>query len=216
MKNQLITGINHLFAQNSYSELNQFRLQVEAEQAGPQHLPHQYHSNRIFIYRLIFAGLSLLFAFFGIAIYTKGITWIHPYLFEDGYMVKNMLTTLCGGLSAFSAYSAYHISAEYEAIINLRKRARHLLRGLYRKKINELGIKRILPQGETYDEVSTYRQEFHDAWQAVNHSYSVSKQLLDTIHANPTLNRTTKARLYNQAILELNDTLTEILDRYLS
>lgn len=215
MENYLITGINHLFAREGYSELNQFREQVELSKAGPRHLPHQYHSGRIRIYRWIFGGLALLFAFFGLAIYTKGITWVHPYLFEDGHMVKNMLAFLCGGFSAFSAYSSYHISAEQEAILHLRKRARLALRGLYRKKLNELGNRRILPQGETQEEVTLHRQEFHDAWQAINHSYSVTKQLLDTIKANPTLNRSTKARLFNQAILELNDTLTEVLNRYM-
>lgn len=212
MNNKLLHGIKHFSVAGSYAELDLFRSKVEADRIGPQHRPYQLHRRRIRTYRGIFVAIGLIFAFFCLAIYSKSITWAHPYLFEDAYLVKTMVASFCATLSCCAFGIAYKISPEFEAIINLRNRARTALRGIYRTQLNAFGTHRILPQGEDYSKVMQLKHQFKMGMQALNNSYNITHQLMVTIRSNPNLDAKTKTRLYNQAIFEFNDALDQILN----
>ncbi len=86
-----------------------------------------------------------------------------------------------------------------------------MLRAKYRKEMHHLGVQRIMPHGETYAKVAEVKDTFREKWNAINHTFSTSRQLIETIEYNRHLERETKSRLYNQAILELSDALTRLL-----
>lgn len=209
-------GIKHFSVSGSYAELDLFRNKVDAERVGPQHRPYQLYRERIRTYRGIFIFIGLIFAFFCIAIYSKSITWAHPYLFEDARLVKTMVSSFCATLSCFAFGIAYKISPEFEAILTLKKRAKTACRGLYRSQLNALGIHRILPQGEYQPKIQSLKHHFKQGMIAINASYSITHQLMITIRSNPNLDAKTKTRLYNQAIFEFSDALDQILHDFRS
>lgn len=216
MNNKLISGLEHFVSVGQYPELNLFRCTVEKQEIGPQHRPYQTHRKRIRSYQSIFVALGILFSLFSFAIYSKGVTWVHPYLFNDAGLVKTTVCSLCGLLSLFAFGIAYTISPQLEALLTLRRQARTILRGLYRKKLSELGVHRILPTGNDEIKVQQLKQQFRYRLHQINNSYKISEQLIDAISANPSIDDTAKAKLYNQAIFELNDAFYLLLTEYQS
>jgi hypothetical protein len=214
MNNKLISGLEHFIEVNDYPELTIFRSSIEKAEIGPQHRPYQAHQKNIRRYRSIFSALGILFGIFCFVIYSKGITWAHPYLFSDAGLMKTMICSFCGLLSFFAFGLAYAISPELEAILMLRRQARTLLRGMYRMKMNELGVHRILPRGESEEIVIKLKQKFRKSLHELNTSYKITEQLMETIRVNPSIEETTKAKLYNQAIFELNDVFYQLLTEY--
>jgi hypothetical protein len=214
MNNKLISGLEHFLDVGQYPELTIFRTNVEKAEIGPQHRPYQTHQKNIRRYRSIFVSLGILFGIFCFVIYSKGITWAHPYLFSDAGLMKTMVCSLCALLSFFAFGIAFAISPELEAILALRRQARMLLRGIYRMKMNELGVQRILPTGESEATVVKLKQGFRKSLHELNTSYKITEQLMETIRVNPSIDEATKAKLYNQAIFELNDAFYLLLTDY--
>lgn len=198
-----------------YKELNLFRQHIEQAKLGPQHQPYQAYQGQTLAYRLIFAGMGILFLLFSAVLYSKPMNWSHTLFLQDGPFLKMILYTISGALSALGFWAAFLIRPEKEALSALNKRATSALQRLYRERMIQMGVKRFLPQGKHQNELIAAKHHFHEAKNRIDDAVSTARQLLSMIGTSSVVSADMRIKLYNQALLELQDKLQFVLENYI-
>lgn len=192
----------------SYPDLNHFRRQIEVEKSGPHHKPYEAMQKQALHYRLIFTGIGVLFMLLGILVYQHSINWLsYSLIFSSFHTAKTVAYGICF-LFAFSAFGiAYSIRAEREAQNQLIRRAKRKLTRILRKKMPL----RLIAVGKEYHPIKC---AYDRALDKMHESKEVTTVLFQQISYSHHLNYNQKAILFNQAILELNDRLHHIINKF--
>lgn len=192
----------------NYSDLNQFRQQIEVEKSGPHHKPYEAMHKQAFRYRLIFLGIGILFILLGLLVYQHSINWLsYSLIFSSFHTAKTVAYGICFLFAFFAFGIAYSIRAEREAQNLLIKRAKRKLTRILRKKTPL----RWVAIGKQYHPIKC---AYDRALDKIQESKEVATLLFQQISYSHHLNPNQKAILFNQAILELNDRLHHIINKF--
>lgn len=195
----------------NYVELNKFRQKIEEEMSGPHHRPYQAGRKKTLLYRTIFYGLGLLFVFLSFFIYSQTMTWAGSVIFVNYAATKIavcMFTFILGVLSCFVGYS---IRTEKEAANQLVHRAKAKINRILSYKKAEFGLPRLLYFGPQLKKHMAAKEMYHDALEKIQESKKTTHALLEQIAKTKDLESALVEKLFNQAILELNDKLHQII-----
>lgn len=217
-KNLLISlyHYHHSLIQNtdfnrSYKELHTFRQKIEEEKSGPHHQPYHAGRKRTIAYRTIFYGLGLLFLFLCIFMYTQSMNWSGSLIFVNYSAVKMTLCIFTFVMAVAACIIGTSISTEKEAANQLIQRAQNKIRRILSYKKAEFGLTRFLSFGHQFKKHMAAKEVFHDSWEKIRESQKVTHALLEQISKTKGMDNPSKEKLYNQAILELNDKLSLII-----
>ncbi len=189
---------------NEYIELQNFKKQIEVEKSGSHHKPYQSMLKQALIYRLTFLGLGALFFFLLAFMYEQSINWLpYSYIFTNDQVAKNVMLTICFLLSFSSFSMSFTISAEKEALYQFVKRANNKLARIQRKKL-------ILVSHDL--EIKKSHQTYREALDKVAETKETARLLLKLISKSK--NPKKMVKLYNEALLEVNDHLHVIINNF--
>lgn len=189
---------------NEYTELKNFKKQIEVEKSGSHHRPYQSMLQRALTYRMIFLGLGALFFFLMAFMYEQSINWLpYSYIFTNDLAAKNVMLTICFLFSCSSFAMSFAISAEKEALYQFVKRANKKLARIQRKKLVLVNLDL---------EIKKAHQNYHDALDKVTETKETARLLLKLISKSK--NPKKMVKLYNEALLEVNDHLHVIINNF--
>jgi hypothetical protein len=195
-----------------YQELQNFKLQVEVEKSGAHHSPYHAMLKKAFTYRSIFIALGALFFFFAALIYEQSINWLpYSFIFSNGLMAKNTVITLCYLLSFAAFGMSFTITAEKEAMSSYIRRTKRKLSRIYNK--HNFRVKTSADSAQT-GKNKLLKQLRLDALDKVDERREVTRILLGQIAKADVKDQQQKAKLYNEALLELNDHLHLVINQF--
>jgi len=198
-------------AADRYMELNLFRRQIEVALNGPHHEPYQAMQKKANMYRLIFLGLSLLFLALGLLIYQHSINWTsYVVIFSNFQTAKIVMCTICLLLSGASFVVSWSIRPEKEASHQLIRRAKNKLARAYTRHQTESPFS----TGENRKRYNALKHTYHRALDKISESKEATWLLFEHIRKARSIASEERVKLYNQAILELNDSLHAIINRF--
>lgn len=201
------------YSPTPYSELHEFRSQIESEKSGPHHRPYEAFKKQALLYRLAFWGISGLFVILGALLYFQRLNWSCDILFTNCHTLKIVAYVFCTVLTTSSFVIGAMIKPEREAAGDLAKRAHLKLKRMYKRKVAEIGMKNSLTFAKRYKATTALQTALHDYQEKIEHSleivFSLFKHIGTAEHA-----KQTRPQLYNQAILELNDKLHHMIQAF--
>lgn len=198
----------------NYVELTKFREKIEEEKIGPHHQPYQAGRKKAVAYRTIFYGLGLLFLFLCIFMYTQSMNWSGSLIFVNYTATKMTLCLFTFTLSIAACICGQSIKTEKEAANQLIHRAQSKIRRVLSYKKAEFGLTRFLSFGSQFKKHVAAKEAFHDAWEKIRDSKKITYALLEQISHTKGLDNQATEKLFNQAILELNDKLHLIISEF--
>jgi hypothetical protein len=197
--------------EKNYVELHKFRQKVEEQKIGPHHQPYRAGRKKTLAYRTIFYSLGLLFLFLCIFIYTQTMNWSGTLIFVNYTATKMAICAFTFILSVASCIIGQTIKIEKEAANQLIHRAQNKIRRILSYKKAEFGLSRFLSFGHQFKKHVAAKESFHDTWEKIRESKKVTYALLEQIANTKGLDSAALEKLFNQAILELNDKLHNII-----
>lgn len=200
-----ISNVDH--ASRNYVELHKFRQKIEEEKIGPHHQPYQTGRKKAIVYRSIFFCIALLFLFLCIFMYTQTMNWSGTLIFVNYTATKMAMCVFTFVLSIIACAFGFSIKTEKEAANQLIHRAQYKIRRVLAYKKAEFGLTRFLSFGRQYKKHVAAKEAFHDAWEKIHDSKKITYALLAHIAETKGIDTPTIEKLFNQAILELNDKL---------
>lgn len=212
----LLVGLTHHQAaargSSRYPDLHRFRQQIEEAQEGPHHQPYQARRKKAALYRIVFFLLAVVFlGLFGFA-YSHTMSWTSTLFFESSAFPKITLCALCILLAIFSFGLGLSIRTEKEAVTQLIHRAQKKLKGMYVRKLAKLNVKL---KGSADDQIKasqSIKEIYRDTREKILDSRDVALSLMEEI--SQAKNVDDSIDLFNQAILELNDRLNFLIQRF--
>lgn len=198
----------------NYVELNKFRQKIEEEKSGPHHQPYKAGRKKAVTYRTIFYSLGLLFLFLSIFIYTQTMNWSGTLIFVNYTATKIAICAFTFVLAIFACILGHTIRTEKEAANQLVHRAQRKIRRLLSYKKAEFGLSRFLSFGHQFKKHMAAKEIYHDALEKILESKKITHALLEQIAKTKGLDNQTVEKLFNQAILELNDKLHHIISDF--
>lgn len=208
------TNAHTILNSRHYTELNRFRQKIEEEKIGPHHQPYRAGRRRTMTYQTIFFSLGLLFLFLCIFMYTQSMTWSGSLIFVNYTATKTALCIFTFILSVTACIMGASITTEKEAANQIIHRARYKIRRILSYKKAEFGLTRFLSFGHQFKKHMASKEAFHDAWEKIHESKKTAYALLEQISRTKGLDKPAIEKLYNQAILELNDRLHLIISDF--
>lgn len=188
---------------DAYTDLNRFRSQIEVEKSGPHHKPYEAMVQHTMTYRLVFSGIGVLFLLLALLVHQHSINWFsYAIIFSSFHTAKTVVGSFCLMLSAAAFAIAYFIRIEREAKNQLIRRAKLKLRRILRKKI------------AASDNSNQLKHEYSIALDRMNESNETTVLLFQQIYHYHSLSPSERAILFNQSILELNDRLHQIINKF--
>ncbi|HRD55071.1 MAG TPA: hypothetical protein PLC42_01610 [Parachlamydiaceae bacterium] len=191
-----------------YEALHNFRREIEVQKSGQHHKPYQAMIKKTLAYRFIFMSLGALFFFFFIFMWEQSINWLpYSYIFSNSQTAKNVMLTFCLLLSCKAFGMCLLISPEKEALYSFTKRAKKKLLRTYKKE-------RLLleERNATELEFKKFNEMYHEMLEKVAETKNATKMLLYTIFK--IRDQKKMIRLANEALLEANDHLHVIINRF--
>lgn len=192
-------------------ELDLFRQQIEWTRLHP--MPFTAAKKKVLSYKSIFLGLGLLFLVLGVFIWMKThILPMHYLLLGTFYVAKNVICGFCGLAGAASLLICYSLSTEKEIIQQMIRKAQRDLSTLYSRKKLEHGIK-----GYSWGNcdksaylLQGYRETHHKILDLKEETFLLFHRILHAEH----LNGGKKEHLFNQAIMELDLKIEDLLHSF--
>jgi hypothetical protein len=191
-----------------YQELQHFKFQVEVEKSGAHFRPYNAMLKKAFIYRSIFIFLGALFFFFAALIYEQSVNWLpYSFIFANSLMAKNTVLTLSYLLSLVAFLMSFTVSAEKEAMNSYIRRTK--------RKLSRICNKHHFKLKTANSSHSALLKTLHmDTLDKVEERREVTKDLFRQIARADIKNHKQKSKLYNEALLELNDHLHIIINQF--
>ncbi len=202
---------NSTLQSRNYVELNKFRQKIEEQKIGPHHQPYREGRKKAIAYRSIFFSLGLLFLFLCIFIYTQTMNWSGSLFFVNYTATKMTLCLFTFMLAVSACIMGHTIRNEKEAAHQLIQRAQCKIRRILSYKKAEFGLTRFLSFGRQFKKHTAAKEAYHDAWEKIRESKKITYALLEQISQTKGIDAQGMEKLFNQAILELNDKLHLII-----
>lgn len=192
----------------NYEALHIFRREMDVQRSGQQHKPYQAMIKKSVIYRLIFMSLGALFFFLMAFIWGHSINWLpYSYIFSNSQTAKNVMLTFCFLLSCKSFGMCLLISPEKEALHSFTKRTKKKLLHIYKKE------RLVLEERKASDlEFKKLNEIYYEMLDKITESKNATKMLLYGILKIKDHKK--MVRLVNEALLETNDHLNTIVNRF--
>lgn len=214
----LLIGLSHQHQNamrnvNRYPNLHRFRQKIEDSSQGPQHQPYQSTQKKVLFYQIVFILIGMLFLFLCALSYTHTMNWSTSFLFENTAIAKIFLCSFCFITACSSLGVASSMRTEREALINLVHRAQKKLKRIHAKKIARLHLKPI-EDLEKERFAQAIKVIYQDTLEKVLESKEVAVNLVAEIVQSE--EDTVRIDLFNEAILELNDRLHYLIQRFKS
>lgn len=195
----------------TYNELHEFRQKIEEEKSGPHHQPYQTGRKKAIAYRTIFYGIGLLFLFLCIFMYTQTMNWSGSLIFVNYTATKMSMCIFTLSLSLIACILGHSIKTEKEAVNQLIHRAQNKLRRILHTSKAEHGLTRFLSFGSQFKKHIAAKEAFHASVEKMHDGKKITYALLYHISKTKGLDNVAMEKLFNQAILELNDKLHVII-----
>jgi hypothetical protein len=193
-----------------FNELNTFRKNIEEKKAGPHHQPYQAGRKKALIYQSLFFGLGVIFLLMTIFMYTQTMNWSGSLFFVNYTATKTVVCLFTFALSLVACGLAYSITTEKEAANQLIHRAESKIRHILAYKRAEFNLNKF-SFGMSYKKNLAANQAFKTAFRKIKESRKITIALLEHIAHEKSLTRDEIEKLFNQALLELNDKLHIII-----
>lgn len=191
-----------------YQELQHFKFQVEVEKSGAHFKPYNAMLKKAFVYRSIFIFLGALFFFFAALIYEQSINWLpYSFIFSNDLMAKNTVLTFSYLLSFAAFLMSFTVTAEKEAMNSYIKRTKRKLKRMSNKQYLRL-------KNNNSSHTKLLKTLHSDTLDKVEERREVTKDLFQQIAKADIKNHKQKSKLYNEALLELNDHLHVIINTF--
>ena len=190
-----------------YSELDEFRQEIEESKAGLHHQPYSNNKRNVMLYKSVFFGFALFFAFLSLGVL------VVPSAISCGFFsfctaIKSTLATASSFFSLCSFSIGFMMKPEREAIYHYVRKARKTVATIYARKKIRMGIKRFFVLFTSHrHQAATLRQMFHETCDKINEKKEHALHLAHRISTAKTLTWEQKESLLNQAIEELNESL---------
>lgn len=202
------------FPPKKYIELNQFRQKIEEQRIGPHHQPYQAGRKKAIFYRSTFLGLSFLFVFLSVFMYTQSMNWSGTLFFVNYTATKFTLCAFTSLLAMIAFVMAATIKTEKEATNQMVQRAQSKIRSILAYKRAEYGTKNLSSFSQNFKKYILARQAYHDTLDKIRESKKITYALLEQISYTPGLEKQVIEKLFNEAILELNDKLHVLIQNF--
>lgn len=199
-------------SQIRFAELHQFRQQIDGGLSQPYHV----HRSNALMYRTIFWAIGLLFMALMFITYFQNTNWFCGLFFSNCLMAKLSLSGICGVLALAAIAFGTYIRAEREAMGHLLRVVKRKIHTVYSHKCATLGWKRFLMYFQGCAVTAGARRAYHDAMEKVHEIQEATCNLMRHIVRSRQLDRSTRERLLNQALLEMReklDSVVYVLDR---
>ncbi len=199
----------------NYSDLNIFRREIDGVKSFYSRTPYSLARKKTLTYKSIFLGLGLLFIVLGSFIFFTTLKYPAIPLFNNTFEILKQFT--CGAsllIGLGSLLVCYSLRTESEIINHMvRKSHRHLARCYARKKLQHK-IHSLFLFGENYRKYLFLKQHHMDSKHHIFILKEKTQELMAHILNAPHLNVSKKEILCNQAILELEEKLTDLINEF--
>ncbi len=198
--------------ENPYQELDCFRKEWEAHRKDVA--LHSYRLDRkVWIDRCIFFGFSFFFLLLGAIVYFQTNNWACAAYFSNCQAVKAIACAICLVLSAIAFWVGSIICAKKHVVNDLVSKTKKNLARWYRQKLAELRF-HLLRSEERKRLTLYFKQAYHQALDHVIDSQDEAFRLIDHITHWPNLTAEEQENLLNQTLLELNDKMHNVVNRF--
>lgn len=207
--------LNAYTVRNCYADLQLFREQIEIHTVS--HRPYTQHKRKIKTYRLIFLGLAALYMTLAILFfYTLSPYMTNFVLGSYSFLLKNGVCALFAFASLASTVFSYFLSAEKEATQLIYRKTKLKLREVYKRNIAKAGLKRFIVIGKARQDLFNFKQVYHDSIDRLHHYKDETFHLIERILSSDSMDSSKQEHLLNQALLEMNDKMSDVLHRFKS
>lgn len=194
-------------AQIRFAELHQFKQQIDGGLTQPYHV----HRSNALTYRTIFWTIGLLFIILMWVTYQQNTNWFCGLFFSNCFMAKLTLSGICGLLAVTAVAIGKYIRADREAMAYLLRNVKRKIQAVYAHQCATLGWKRFLMFFHGCAVSAGARRAYHDAMEKVHEIQDVTRHLLRHILSSREMDRRTRERLLNQALLEMREKLDNVV-----
>lgn len=193
-----------------FLELELFRQQVERTRSDPKLFPYTYSKKKVVFYKAIFIGLTALFLILGAFIFSKPMIWPCSVFMLECAFAKTLLCAVClaGALSTYILNKC--LKAEKEFANHLARQFKRKLNKSYRRKKIERRMEYFLDFSANQCCQFKLKQEYQDAHDQIKDKREEVFLLFSKIKQTPYLDPHRQEHLFNQALLEFEEQLTEI------
>lgn len=196
----------------SYLELDHFRQQIEWDKKCLEPMPFTAAKRKVLTYKSIFLALGLLFLVLGAFIYMRTFALPFTYfLLGTFYIAKNLVCGFCGMAGTASLLISHSLRTDREIVGHIIRKGRRNLSKLYARKKIEHKLNSFMNFGPAYQKSlvlsHTYRETHDKILDLKEETLHLFQRILSADH----LNGGRKEHLYNQAVLEMDLRLEEIL-----
>lgn len=196
--------------QTPYEELNQFR---EETGACRQQL-YQVHHRNACIYRAIFWGMGVLFLILMLAILLQNPIWMSVFYQPHFMLTQTAISGCCALLALTAFFLGFVIRADREAVVHTLHQAKRRLSQAYARRRMRLGIHRFLVFCDGYLHAASLRYAYSHAVSQLHEAKNATFMLMQHIHFSKKLDRASRLRLLNQALLELREQLDAVVESF--
>lgn len=194
-----------------YEELEQFRQLIEHQKSGRHYQHYTVNKKIVMKYRLIFAGLGTLFTTLGFIVYHKTLIMANNLLLGTWQVPKVSICTFCAIMALVAFAMAFLMRPEKEMINKLWTHAKRKLGRLYSQKGLELGHKGVIAFGDERRKVLALKHAYNEARDKISEKREEILHLVEKIANSRDMDSRTKENLFNQAALDFNDKINEII-----
>lgn len=195
-------------------DLHLFKMLIEKSKSGLQYKPYTSNKLKVYAYKGIFFAISLFFVLVSLHLYTTNISWTAQFIFGSSGNARFFFCALSFLLGIFSCYTALKIVPHRELASSIIRNAKRKANRLYRKKLFFLSYQRIIEASEIKDAETCWRFALDDVQEEFDELLSKSHLLLDRISISRRLSQSEKEKLFNEALVELQTELSNILKNF--
>lgn len=200
------------FSSYSNSNTDKELLESHADKSKDQLYLKKYRKARI--YRFIFLCFSFLFLFLAGVVYFKTTNWACSLYFSNCELVKASSISICLLLASLSLVVSYKIKPEREAVNFLAEKIRSTINQIYQS--SQIRLKEV-----TKNQTSSlksfppgFKTKYYETLDHIQEKQDKVLHVLESIALSNQLNAAAKKRLFNQALLDFQMKLNEIVQAY--
>jgi hypothetical protein len=168
----------------------------------------QSAKSKCFFIEASFFFFGFLFAFLGAFVFFKTSSW--TTLHWSSQLVKPFVVFFCGGLATLAFALSVSMRADQESVHSVVRKAKLILSRVYTRRRVDLGLHRLLYIGRRYRQHMAYRHFYDEARDKIHDLQEETIRLISEIASAP-FEKKQKEILYNQAVSELHDRLTQLV-----
>lgn len=192
-----------------FEELSRFKEEID------HHHDHTFetHQSNATKYRTIFWSMGFLFLSLMAAILMQNPVWFEIYQ-TMFILTKAGIASLCAILALAAFFLGGVIRAEKEAVTYVLQQARHKLSQDYAHQRMRLGMHRFLLFCDEYLHATSLRYTYQRTLSQLHEKKNKTLRLMQRIRNTKQLDRFSRMKLLNQALLELKEQLNAVVEGF--